>query len=129
MPLVSELLIQPPGMLVDLLEFQIKSISSLLDIKTEIIRSSSLRLGVEGRDKIHLICKSLEKNIYKNAIGGRSLYNCEAFKTVGVELRFVSAKEKAFAYSDGKKLSIIDFLMRVPEAEWLSHLNQFEELK
>lgn len=128
-PIVNELLSQPPGMLIDLLEFQISVISRLLRINAEIIRSSSLQLGIEGREKIYQICKSQGKSIYKNPIGGRDIYKSEDFENLGIELRFVKSKEDAFAYSDGKRLSIIDFLMRVPESEWGRHLNLCEELE
>lgn len=129
MPVIEELLQQSEGMLIDLLECQIKTISNLLGIETEIIKSSSLKLDAEGRDKITRTCKFLGADIYKNAIGGRLLYGSEEFNDIGLELRFIDTKEDVFTYSNGKKLSIIDFLMKVPESEWLRCLSLYEELK
>ena len=129
MPVINELLSSSSGMLIDLLEFQINTVSKLLGIDVKIIRSSSLKLGVEGGGKIYEICKSQRKVIYKNPIGGRMLYRPENFENLGIELRFVKSKEDAFAYSNGKRLSIIDFLMRVPKSEWDRHLDLCEEIK
>ncbi len=60
------------------------------------------------------ICKRLEASHYINAIGGKDLYNKEAFKIKGIELKFI--KTELVEYKQYKNefvpyLSIIDILM------------------
>ena len=74
-----------------LLEDQIKCISSLLDLKVDIVKASSLDLdqGKVGEDRIIEIVRAVNGDKYINSPGGRKLYDAEVFREFGIELSFL----------------------------------------
>lgn len=106
-------------------------INKYLDIKTELIMSSSIQKDntLKGQDKIIQICKILNATDYYNAIGGQELYSFEKFKEQNINLHFVKTKEityKQFGNSFQPNLSIIDVMMFNSKEEIKEMLNRFE---
>ena len=111
----------------DISKFLIKGLTeicSYLDIRTEIIISSSLEKdnSLKAQDKIINIVQHLDADTYINAIGGQSLYSKEEFKNKGIELLFLKSNPivyKQFKNDFIPNLSILDILM----------FNSIEEVK
>lgn len=72
----------------------IKAIHELLDIKSELIVSSSISIdhALKGKDKVLAICKNLNADSYYNAIGGNLLYNKNEFEQHNIELNFIKTR-------------------------------------
>jgi len=95
----------------------IKVLNNYLNIDVPIIKSSNLDIDIErfeGQDKVLKICQSLKASTYINPIGGKQLYEREAFKEISTELLFIKSLD--FEYQQfGNEfipwLSIIDVLM------------------
>ncbi len=87
-----------------------------LDIETEIRVSSEITIdhGLKGQDKVLALCGAMGADTYINAIGGKELYDREAFRIKDVELKFICPKLLEYAQF-GKifvpGLSIIDVMM------------------
>jgi hypothetical protein len=72
------------------------------------------RIGENKTDRLIELIHSLDKNNYLNAIGGKTLYNKEYFKSKGIDLFFVSnsiQEYKQFNHPFVSGLSMIDVLM------------------
>lgn len=98
------------------IENSIYTICDYLNIKTEIIISSSLNKNNElkGKDKILDICKILGATEYYNAFGGRKLYSFEEFKNTGIKLKFLKSDNIVYKQLDNEfqaNLSIVDIIM------------------
>ena len=96
--------------------FLIQKITSYLDIRSEILRSSDIDLPHAGKDKIIPMVKALGGTTYVNMIAGADMYSCAEFEREGLELRFL--KPQLTEYPQLSKtfcptLSIIDLLMNV----------------
>jgi hypothetical protein len=96
--------------------YSINGIADYLDIKTEIIPSSSIygNQELKGEDRIIDICLKENAGEYVNPIGGTELYSKPKFDEKGLQLFFL--KTHAIEYPQfGKEfvpwLSIIDLLM------------------
>lgn len=94
----------------------IKCVSEYLDIKTDIIISSSISKNnkLRGKDKVIEICKILEATEYYNAVGGIDLYSFEEFKKNGINLMFLKTNEIIYQQFNNlfiPNLSIIDVMM------------------
>lgn len=93
--------------------------------------SSQLGLNDQekGQDRILKICEKLKANEYKNAIGGRHLYDFETFQNSGIHLNFIKTNE--IIYNQGlnknfeKNLSIIDILMNCEKERVVSMLKDY----
>ena len=90
-----------------------------LGITTRIVVSSSIAIdhGLKNQDKVLALCEALGASTYLNAVGGMELYSGEAFKSRGIDLRFI--KSKPFEYAQFGQafvawLSIIDVMMFNP---------------
>lgn len=81
--------------LVDYLENTLRETCGLLKLPFHVIRSSSLAVPAElhGQDRILEIARRLGATHYVNAPGGQELYDAEAFRKSGVELRFLPPYE------------------------------------
>jgi hypothetical protein len=91
-PLIDSIKITGSGTVADYLCAQLASLTALLDISRPIVRSSSLGIpaDVHGQARVIAIARALGATRYVNSPGGRSLYQPEAFKEQGIELRFLS---------------------------------------
>ncbi len=102
--------------LFDYIFHSIKIICSILDIKTNIIISSSLPCNqtLKSPQRIFDICNYLKANTYINPIGGTKLYSKEEFATHDINLLFHQSLPITYqqtATSFIPYLSILDILM------------------
>lgn len=116
MPLVEECFERGSGNLFDFIHNSLKLLTQFLQIDTNIIISSSIDIDhtLKSQDKVLAICKSLNANIYINAIGGQDLYEVQTLRNKGIELRFIKTKPVEYKQFDNEFvpwLSIIDVMM------------------
>jgi hypothetical protein len=116
--------------LFDFIYHSINQICDLLQIKTEIIRSSSLNIDhtLKSEDKVIAINKSLNATTYINAIGGQVLYDKKRFKDESIELVFLKPKLLEYKQFDNTFipwLSIIDVLMFNSKEQVQDMLHQY----
>ncbi len=102
--------------LFEFIVFSINEVIKLLDIKTEIIISSSIDIDrtSKGQDKVIAICKEIRCNNYINAIGGQKLYDTQSFAKENIKLDFLKSKNIVYPqFNNGfiPWLSIIDVMM------------------
>jgi hypothetical protein len=115
----------------------IKSVSTLLGISTQFIKSSDLDYKSSdfqtGQDKIIRICKMLKADHYINPNNGMEIYENEKFNSQNIVLDFIRMNE--VVYNQFKKssfvpsLSIIDILMFVNVEEAKMLLGQYMLVK
>lgn len=108
----------------------ITSIFSYLNIYKDFSFASDNNLDGEykGQERILALCQKLGINRYRNAIGGRELYDLESFNKNGIELKFIETQLKA--YKQGAAdfvpyLSMIDILMHCNKEEVIDLLNKY----
>ena len=94
----------------------VKEVCNYLNIKTEIIVSSTLDIDhtLKGQDKVIAICKKTGATDYYNAIGGQELYDAEDFKKENINLHFISTNPieyRQFKNEFVPWLSILDVMM------------------
>jgi hypothetical protein len=87
-----------------------------LDIPTEIRISSEIAIDndLKAQDKVLALCRAMGADTYINAIGGTELYDCDAFRTQGVELKFIRSRPFEYAQFGAPFvpwLSIVDVMM------------------
>jgi hypothetical protein len=131
-PLFKEILLEEYQFLYLLNAYSIISISSFLDIKTEIQFENRFYLDME-RDlnttemlsnqtkpinkvkRIITMCENEFSKIFVNAIGGQELYSKEEFAQYGIQLKFIQTNTDIiypqFSNVFIPNLSIIDVLM------------------
>lgn len=69
---------------------------------------------LQNQDKVLAICEALHADTYVNAIGGLDLYSRDAFRTRGIELKFIRSKPIEYPQFGGPFvpwLSIVDVMM------------------
>jgi hypothetical protein len=91
-------------------------VNEYLDIKTKLVKSSSIEINhrLKSEEKVISICKAKNATTYINPIGGVDLYNKNNFYKEGIHLQFLQAKN--ITYTQFKNefipwLSIIDVMM------------------
>jgi hypothetical protein len=112
----------------------IKIISEYLEIATEIILSSKIKVGhfLKGQERIIGICKNLSATSYVNPIGGLKLYDSKLFESNGIELRFLEStinEYKQFCNEFVPNLSIIDVMMFNSKDDIKKMLDKYELIK
>lgn len=115
-PMVEKIINFDELNIVKFIENSFKVICRYLDIKTELILSSSINKNNElkSQDKVIDVCKGLEVTEYYNAIGGQELYSYEDFEKEEIKLKFLKTdniKYKQFDNDFISNLSILDLLM------------------
>lgn len=108
----------------------IEQIIKYLNIKTEIIYSSSIynNENLHGQERILDICKKEKANQYINPIGGIELYDKKAFSQNGIQLNFLKTNIISYKQYDNEfipHLSIIDILMFNSQSEIKKLLNRY----
>ncbi len=80
------------GTPVDYIERLLNRVVAYLDLPWNAVRSSSLNIppSLRGQDRIIEVARRVGARAYLNAPGGRHLYDRDAFKRAGIELRFLS---------------------------------------
>ena len=115
--------------LFDFILNSIKIINEHLNIETQIIISSDLKIdhGLKAVDKVLAICETLNAKTYVNPIGGIDLYKKEVFLDRGIELNFLKANNilyKQFNSSFSPFLSIIDVIMFNGKEKTIEFINK-----
>jgi len=128
---LQNILLNKEKNLAQFLLFSIAKICEYLDIPTKLILSSDIAKNNElrGQDKILDICQSLHATQYINAIGGKGLYQKEAFLQKNIDLSFIKAKPieyQQFKIPFIPNLSIIDVLMFNDKQQVRQYLTEFE---
>ena len=131
MPVMESIINYDDRNLFDFIFNSVKEICRYLDIKTEIIVSSTLNAdhSLKGQDKVIAICKELGATDYYNAIGGQELYNSDDFKKENINLHFLSSNPieyKQFNNDFVPWLSILDVMMFNSVDEIKEMLNNYK---
>lgn len=111
----------------------IKQLTNYLEIRTPIVSSSVPynTTSLKGQDKILEICRGERAELYVNPIGGRDIYQREAFEKQKIKLSFIKSKPiiyKQFGNDFIPFLSIIDVMMFNEKDKISNYLNEFELL-
>lgn len=114
--LVSEIIFLDRDKISDIAKESIITVANYLSLNTEFIQSSE-KYGnsqLRGTERVIDICRLENASVYYNLPGGKALYDEEAFKSQGIDLRFVTPNDES--YPQFRKeyipwLSIIDVLM------------------
>ncbi|MEO7172473.1 WbqC family protein, partial [Flavobacterium sp.] len=131
--LIEEIIYQEEHNLAKNIKYSLDKICTYLSIQTKILFSSDIDKNndLKGQDKIIEICKKLQATNYINAIGGKELYNKEAFLNNDIELNFIRTNPiiyKQFKNDFIPWLSIIDVMMFNSVEQINGFLNQYELL-
>ncbi len=115
----------------DLVFNSFKVICNYLDVKTELILSSSFEKDttLRAEKKVMQICHILGADTYINAIGGQELYSKEEFSGNGITLKFIKMDD-TISYKQNVEefipnLSIIDVLMHNGKEGTKALLNRY----
>ena len=115
-PLIEALFLHSEKNLFRFIHHTIIELCSYMDIKTEVIISSSLKIdhSLSSSHKVLAICKHLNAKTYLNLPNGKQLYQLDKFKEEGIDLAFQS--NNYLMYSQFSEefvpcLSIIDTIM------------------
>lgn len=132
--IISNVIMNDSNLISDALVKQFNFVCNYLDIKTELILSSTLNKNNElkAQDKVIHICKLLGGTHYINAIGGQELYNSNDFKNNGLELSFLKTEftpYKQFKNEFVPCLSMIDILMFNSPQQIKAMLNAYTLIK
>ncbi|WP_321848536.1 WbqC family protein [Pseudomonas paraveronii] len=115
-PTLESIVIYSSNNLADYVTNSIVEMAKLLEIDTQIVRSSSVYMNdaLSAQERVLDICKKESASVYINAAGGRALYSFEDFSKAGIELKFISCAVVEYKQSGDEftpYLSIIDQLM------------------
>ena len=129
-PLIEAVFNTKEKNLFDFIFHSLKTICGYLEIKTEIVISSSIKIdhSLKSQDKIIALCKYLEATHYLNPIGGIELYSKEIFKINDLQLNFLKSNTIEYQQFDNDFspwLSIIDVLFFNSKEKVQEYLNQY----
>lgn len=133
-PIISEIIWYENRNLFEFIFHSIERICSFLEIKTDLIISSSLKCNhsLKGETRVIGICKYLETDEYINPPGGIDLYDKNHFLKENIQLKFLEMKKivyPQFRLPFVPNLSILDVLMfnsKVSIASMLDRYNLIE---
>ena len=129
-PLIEEVLLNDEKNLARYVGNSIEKVARYLDMETELIYESELpkKRDLKAQSLIIETCKQLHADRYVNAIGGRKLYDKEAFLKAGIELNFLKMDDivyQQFNHAFVPSLSIIDVMMFNAKDEVKALLTKF----
>lgn len=129
-PIIEEILNEESKNLFEFIFNSINKLKEFLEIKTEIIISSNLKLNhdLKSQDKVLEICNNLGAKSYYNPIGGQNLYLKESFDKENIDLNFIKVNDIIYKNSNSH-LSIIDVIMHNSISEINDLLNQFSIIR
>lgn len=115
-PLIEALFLHAEKNLFLFIHHTITELCRYMDIKTEVIISSSLKVdhSLSSSHKVLAICKHLNATTYLNLPNGKHLYQLDKFKDEGIDLAFQSndyLMYRQFSQEFVPCLSIIDTMM------------------
>lgn len=130
MPLIESVLLHEDQNVARKNARSVTTVFEYLGLKRNFLFSSAIETAAEskGQTRILALCHSLGVSHYRNAIGGRVLYDTAAFEAEGINLRFIDSTFPP--YNQGTKefishLSIIDILMNCDKSEILEQLASY----
>lgn len=108
-----------------------KIICDYLDIKTPLVKTSSLEGNNQYKREFRIYdqCKRLGADTYINAIGGMELYDFEQFEKEGLTLKFINSHPRAYKQFKNEfvpNLSILDVIMFNAQEEVIAMLDDYE---
>ncbi|SFC69725.1 WbqC-like protein family protein [Polaromonas sp. OV174] len=129
-PVVEQLIRHETNTLSEYLANQLQTLAAFMGIKTEFVLSSSCyeNADLSGQARVLDICKKEDASNYINLQGGQTLYAGDAFRSAGLDLRFIVMQPVFYqqrADSFVPYLSIIDALMAVGPMAIRQHLDAF----
>lgn len=130
-PLIEQIIFCAKPNLAEYITESFYIICDYLDIKTELIISSSLAkdCSLKGQDKVISICRLLNATEYYNAIGGQQLYSYSEFRKQGIKLCFLKTDKidyKQLGNEFQENLSIIDVMMFNNKEDIKKMLTEYE---
>ncbi len=114
--LIDKIISNKNEMISDFIYFSICEVIKYLNIKTEIVKSSSIyhNNDLKGQNRILDICLKEGAKQYVNAINGKSLYSKDVFFNNGININFIKTiplEYKSIQDSSDRSLSIIHLMM------------------
>jgi hypothetical protein len=84
-------LYSPLDEVIEFLEAGLRLVADALELKVEIVRSSTISVDASsrGQERIIALVQALGGHRYINAPGGRKLYSAQRFQRAGIDLRFL----------------------------------------
>jgi hypothetical protein len=115
-PVIESIINQQEENLFKFIYQSLISVCRYLEIKTELIQSSSIPIDhtLKAQDKVIAICSHLQVSHYINPIGGLELYSKEVFNKFNIELSFIKSNTITYQQNNNEFipwLSIIDVMM------------------
>lgn len=128
--LAERILLCPETGLADYLAHSIREVCEYMGIATPLLKSSGLPGNslLRKEERIYDFCHRLGADRYINAIGGRELYDKEAFRRQGIKLCFISSETAPYRQFDTPfvpGLSVIDAIMFISREALHERLGQF----
>lgn len=130
-PLMEDILKCGKTNLAEYLAYSLKKICEYLDIKTELIISSTMNKdnSLKGKEKVVAICHELGGDTYYNAIGGQELYSYDYFEENNLKLGFIDTDKIEYKQYNNEFqpwLSIVDVMMFNSKEEVKKMLNMYK---
>jgi len=127
-PVVEGLIRYETDSLSNYLAHHLQTLTAFMGIRTDLVVTSRCYENNElsGQERIIDICKREKATTYINPQGGQTLYDSEAFRKAGINLRFIIMRPFSYQQrSSGfvQHLSIIDVLMEVGADGIRQHLD------
>ena len=130
-PMIEKIINDNSEKINDYIANSFEVLNQYLDIKTEIVRSSSIyqNAHLKAQERILDICIREKASHYINPIGGMELYQKSIFEQQNIKLSFI--KTKPVQYTQFKNefvpwLSVLDVLMFNDKITIQGFLNEFE---
>ena len=130
-PLMEDILKCGKTNLAEYLAYSLKKICEYLDIKTELIISSTMNKdnSLKGKEKVVAICHELGGDTYYNAIGGQEMYSYDYFEENNLKLGFIDTDKIEYKQYNNEFqpwLSIVDVMMFNSKEEVKKMLNMYK---
>ncbi|WP_306113758.1 MULTISPECIES: WbqC family protein [unclassified Roseovarius] len=130
MPVFERIMTADETNLGDFLFMSLEQVKKYVGLKTPLLRASELDAGqgLRADERVLAICKTRDARLYVNAPGGRDLYDKDAFREQGLDLKFIEPAEITYPQFDGDfvpSLSILDVMMFNDPAEIRDMLTRY----
>ena len=130
-PTIKEIITYKEVNLFEYILHSIQVICNFLDIKTDIIISSTINIdhSLASQNKVLAICNNIKAKTYINTSGGKKLYKKDDFAQNNICLKFIESRPieyKQFSNIFVPWLSIIDIMMFNTKNEIKNMLNQYK---
>ena len=131
LPIVQDVLSLATPRIADMARASVLRVGEYLGIETSFVPSSEEygNAHLKGQDRVIDICQRERSTHYVNAIGGRELYDRDAFAQRGIALSFIATdpvEYRQFREPFTPSLSIIDVLMFNSRDETRALLDRYQ---